>query len=110
MKHVAKYDNTKTFMYPNGELATPERVLNDYPAIEVFDHIVITDSQEQVIFSIQNIASIRDIYNIDSSLSDDEAIKKIQEILNAPDPEIKTEPTAEERIAAAMEFQNLMSL
>lgn len=108
MRTFIKYDNTKTFMYPNGEVATPERVLQDFPATAIFTHIIETDSAHQVLFSMDNLSSVRDRYNIYVDLTDDEAIMKINEIINEPAP--TPDPTAEERIAAAMEFQNLMSL
>lgn len=59
-------------------------------------------------FALQNLSAMRTFYNIDKSLSEDEAIAKIQEIVNTPPPE--PEPSAEERMAAAMEFQNMMTL
>ena len=107
MKKVIKYDGTKTFMYPNGELATPERVLADFPAVLTFPHIIETDEQEQVCFAVQNLAAMRGIYGVDSSLTEEEAIAKIEEIINT-EPEY--EPSAEERIASALEFQNMASL
>lgn len=107
MKKVIKYDGTKTFMYPNGALATPERVLADFPAVMTFTHIIETDEAEQVCFAVQNLAAMRSIYNVDTSLSEDEAIAKIEEIINT-EPEY--EPSAEERIASALEFQNMASL
>ena len=45
---------------------------------------------------------------IDSSLSEDEAIARIEELRNAPIPE--PDPTAEERIEAALEYQNLANM
>ena len=45
---------------------------------------------------------------VDSSLSEDEAIAKIEEIRNTPPAE--PDPSAEERIAAALEYQNLANL
>lgn len=107
MKKVIKYDGTKTFMYPNGALATPERVLADFPAVMTFTHIIETDEAEQVCFAVQNLAAMRSIYNVDTSLSEEEAIAKIEEIINT-EPEY--EPSAEERIASALEFQNMVSL
>lgn len=59
-------------------------------------------------FALQNLSAMRTFYNVDKSLSEDEAIAKIQEIVNTPTPE--PEPSAEERMAAAMEFQNMMTL
>ena len=45
---------------------------------------------------------------IDSSLSEDKAIAKIEESRNTPSSE--PEPSVEERIAAALEYQNLANL
>lgn len=108
MKKIIKFSEGKTFMYPSGAVATSEKIKEDFPAVEVFTHIIETDENEQMCFAVQNLSAMRDYYNIDSALSEDEAITKIEEIMNAPQPE--PEPSAEERIAAAMEFQNLMSL
>lgn len=108
MKKVIKYDGTKTFMYPNGALATPERVLADFPAVMTFAHIIETDEAGEVCFAVQNLNAMRSIYGIEKSLTEEEAIAKIEEIINTPEPE--PEPTAEERIASALEYQNLMSM
>lgn len=108
MKKVIKYDGTKTFMYPTGAIATPERVLADFPAVLTFTHIIETDEKEEVCYAVQNLSAMRGVYGVDSSISEDEAIAKIEEIINTPEPE--PEPSAEERIASALEYQNLMSL
>ena len=107
-KKVIKYTGEKTYMFPNGELANKERVLKDFPAALTFTHIMETDEHEEMCFSMQNLSAMRGFYNIDSSLTEDEAIAAIQDIINAPAPE--AEPSAEERIASALEFQNMMSL
>lgn len=108
MIKIEKYDVSKTYMFPNGELATPERVKKDYPAVEAFTHIVETDEASQVMFAIQNLAAIKSQMGIDMSLSDEEAISRIEEIRNTlpPEPEV----SAEERIAAALEFQNVLNM
>ena len=49
------------------------------------------------------------MYQIDASLSESEALAKIEEIINT-EPEVDTTPSAEERIAAALEYQNLTSM
>ena len=107
-KKVIKYTGEKIYMFPNGELANKERVLREFPAALAFTHIMETDEHEEMCFSMQNLSAMRGIYNIDSSLTEDEAIAAIQDIINAPAPEV--EPSAEERIASALEFQNMMSL
>lgn len=108
MIKIEKYDESKTYMYPNGDLASPERVKKDFPAVTAFTHIVETDEAGQVMFAIQNLAAIKSQMGIDSSLSEEEAIAKIEELRNEPQPE--PEPTAEERIAAALEFNNLLNM
>ena len=108
MKVIEKYTGTKTYMFPNGAIATPEAVLAQFPAILAFAHIIETDEAGEVLFAVQNLAAMKSHYGIDKSLSEAEAITAIQDIINAPPPE--PEPSAEERIAAAMEYQNLMSL
>lgn len=108
MKKVEKYTGDKTYMFPNGSIATKEAVIKQFPAALTFVHFVETDENGEVMWAFQNLSAMRTMYEIDSSLSEDEALAKIQEIINTPPPE--PEPSAEERMAAAMEFQNLMSL
>ena len=108
MIKIEKFTGDKTYMYPNGALATPDTIKNDFPAIEAFPHIIETDEAGQVCFAVQNLAAVRSQMGIDSALTEDEAIAAIEELRNAPIPE--AEPTAEERIAAALEYQNLANM
>lgn len=108
MIKIEKYDGKKTYMFPNGTMATPEIVKQKYPACATFTHIVETDESGQVLFAIQNLAAIKSQLGIDVSLSDNESISKIEEIRNAPAPE--PTPSPEERIAASLELQTLMNL
>lgn len=101
-KKIEKYTGEKIYMFPSGTLATPDVMESNYPAILVFTHIIETDEAGEVCFAVQNLSAMRSFYNIDSSLSEEEAITKIEEIINTPEP-ISTEPTAEERTAAALE-------
>lgn len=107
-KKIIKYTGDRVFMYPNGDLATKDRMLKDFPAVLTFTHIIETDENEQVCFAVQNLSAMRGVYGIDPTLTEDEAIARIEEIVNTPAPE--PEATAEERIASALEFQNMMSL
>ena len=108
MRILEFYTGEKTYMYPNGKLATPQQVLADFPAILTFKHTIETDESGQVLFAVDNFSAMRTRYEIDKSLSDDDALLAIQEILNTPEPE--SEPSPEERIASALEFQNVMML
>ena len=108
MVKIEKFQSNKTYMYPNGALATSEIIKKDFPAVEMFTHIIETDDAGQVCFAVQNLAAVRSQMGIDSALTEDEAISKIEELRNASAPE--PDPTAEERIAAALEYQNLMNM
>lgn len=108
MIKIEKYNGSKTYMFPNGDLATPDVVKEKFPAVSTFTHIVETDEAGQVMFAIQNLAAIKSQMGIDSNLSDAESIKQIEDIRNAPATE--PEVTPEERIAANLEWQTLLSL
>jgi hypothetical protein len=100
MKVLEFYDGTKTYMYPNMKLATPEVVLADFPAILTFKHVIETDENGQVLFAVENFSAMRSRYNIDKTLGDDEALAAIQEIINTePEPVLDNDT----RIADALE-------
>lgn len=108
MIKIEKYNENKTYMFPNGDIATPEKVKSSFPAITTFPHIVETDEAGQVLFAVQNLAAVKSQLGLDVNMSEEESIRQIEEIRNAPAPE--PEPTAEERIAANLEWQTLLSL
>lgn len=108
MKRVEKYTGEKTYMFPNGQLATKEAVLKHFPAALTFAHVVETDDEGQVMWAFQNLAAMKTMHGIDKSVPEQAAIEKLQQILNAPAP--IPGPTPEERMAAAMEFQNMMMI
>ena len=114
MKRLEKYTGEKTYMYPNAALATPERVLADFPAALAFPHVIETDDNGEVLFAIMNLSALRAQYGIDASLSESEAIQAIQDIINTPEPEpeetVDENTVALQNIAAQLEFQNMMSL
>lgn len=108
------YKGNKTYLYPNMEIASPERVLSDYPGILTFKHLIKTNDAGEVLYAVENLNTLRSKNVKFEELSDDEFINKLnekikeQELLSS-EPQVE-EPTAEERIAAALEFQNLQSL
>lgn len=104
-----KYDHQKTFMFPNGKVATPEVMEKEYPACKVFDYVVETDQNGQVCFAFQNLSALRSMHDIPQDLSEEEAIAAIEKIVNTQPVVIDT-PSPEERIAAALEYQNLVSM
>ena len=109
MKKIELYTGNKTYMFPNGELATKEKMLNNFPAVLAFSHIIETDEAGEVAFAVQNLSAVCSLYSIDQSLSVEEKIAKIEEIVNTV-PKENVTPSTEERIAAALEAQVMMSL
>ena len=109
MKKVEKYTGEKVYMFPNGALATKDAVLEQFPAALAFVHYVETDENGEVMWAFQNLSAMRTMYQIDAALSESEALAKIEEVINTP-PKVDTTPSAEERIAAALEYQNLASM
>lgn len=108
MYKLEKYTG-KTYMAPSGTLYTPERIKQDFEAIDTFPHVIQTDENSEMCWAVMNLSAIRSQYAIDPSLSEDEAIAKLEEIINTPQ-EVDDTPSPDERIAAALEFQNLMSM
>jgi hypothetical protein len=108
MQKYEKYTGTKTYMFPSGAIATREVMLEQFPAVLAFPHIILTDEGGEVCYAVQNLSAMRAHYGIDAALTESEAIAAIEAIINTPPPE--PEPDVNERIAAALEFQNLMML
>lgn len=100
MKVLEFYDGTKTYMYPNMRVATPQVMQTDYPAILTFKHVIETDEAGEVCFGIENFSAMKSRYNIDRNLTDNEALAAIQEILNAEPEPVLDDNT---RIADALE-------
>lgn len=109
MKILEKYTGEKTYMFPNGAIATREAVLEQFPAVLTFAHVVETDESGEVMWAISNLSAMRTLHKIDASLTQEEAIEALQEIINT-EPEVDTTPSAEERIASALEYQVLASM
>lgn len=111
MVFIEKYTGAKTYMAPSGALYDRVTVLENFPAALTFTHIVTTDEGGEVMFALQNLSAMRSQYGIDKTLSEAEAIAAIQEIVNTPEEIVVDDmPTAEERIAAALEYQVMSSL
>ncbi|SHJ58763.1 hypothetical protein [Thermoclostridium caenicola] len=99
------FDGSKTYMFPSGEIATPDKIRSQFPAVDMFPHVL--ELNGPVVQAVMSLDALRSLHNIDPSISDEQAIQILEDIANTPVP---VEPSAEERIAAALEFQNMMML
>ena len=106
MLKLEKFTGEETYMFPNGAVATPDIIREQFPAVDYFAHALEVNGN--VCQAVMELGALRNIHNIGLDLSDDEAILAIETIMNTPAP--APEPSAEERIAAALEFQNLMNI
>lgn len=100
------YDKTKTYIFGTGKLATPEIVQETYPACKQTTFVVGTDEAGESFLSFNSLNKLRTQYGIDSSLTKEEAVAAIEAAMNATtsSTSTKTEVTAAERTAAALEL------
>ena len=108
MHKLELYTGNKVYIAPNSEIDTKENVLRKFPAALTVKHVVLTDEGGEVSYAIQMLSALCGIHGVSQSLSDAEKIEQLEAIMNAPAPEAT--PSAEERIAAILEFQTLESL
>lgn len=104
------WDKATPLIYPNGTRSEASQVFKDYPITQYATTVLgVTAEVPDGIMagSIDSLEMLRNIHNIDPSLSDDQAVQAIQDIQNTPPPVPASTP--EDRIAAALEFQNLMA-
>lgn len=107
MKHFEFYDNKKTYYSPIGEVFSPDEVSLRYPLVDTELPVVIeTDESHSVFFGYGLLSQYKSLLDIKGELSNEEALAEIERISNLPAP--APMPTAEERIAAAMEFQTIL--
>lgn len=107
MIKLEKFNGQKTYMFPNGAVATPEVIRAKYPAVDYFPHVFEVNGN--VLQAVMELEALRNLKEIDENLTETEAIAELEVIINTPEV-YEEEVTAEERIAAAMEFQNMISL
>lgn len=105
------YNNTKTYVYQTSHMATPERVAEEYPIVNLPDLkcVIGTDKTETMFYTVPEpllVMASRLGVNPEDYTTDEELLQALEDISNAPQPE--PEPSAEERIAAAMEYQSMM--
>lgn len=110
---LKKYKQTDMYMSPSGALMDAAAVSEQFPAASVFPHVVETDPAGQMMYGLYNLAAMRGQYGIDPALGEAEAIAALTDAMNAEQEaqkEAATQPSVEERTAAALEFLAMSSL
>lgn len=105
------YDSKKTYLYPNMTLAAPEDITNTFPAVNITKCVITTDTEGNMFYSVEPLSAMVNRLGADTSQckSDEEILTLLENIIDnprTPEPEI----TAQDRIAAALEYQNLLSM
>lgn len=103
MKYVL-YDAEKTYTTPDGQIYTNEMFLKDYPAGNVARMAVMVSGT--TIVKATTVSYLRGINYIDSDLSDEDALA----IISYNEDKARTESSTQERIAAALEFIELLMM
>ena len=102
------WNKQDSLILPNGKVCTPEEVYQDYPWAR-FAETVIIGINGGITSSIDNLSILCDAHDVVELESGEDTLLAIKNKIE--NDKLKAlEPTAEERIASAMEFQNLMSL
>lgn len=113
MKRYAIWDKQTPIITPNGKVFTSEQWMDQYPVAALESITVVCDAGEinGAFFGTlgQMVKMYADMGADFSECATDEdklsVIEAFEDAQNAP----STEPTAEERIAAALEYQNVMA-
>ncbi len=113
MKRYAIWDKRSPVITPIGEVLTAEQWINRYPVAGVPSITVVCSAGEingGFFGTLGQMVQMYEAQGADFSAckSDEEklgVIEAFEDAMNAP----STEPTSEERIAAALEYQNMMA-
>jgi hypothetical protein len=105
------FDRTKTYVTPDGNAQTPDALGMMFTIVNVPDIklVIQTDITATYLYtSPEPLGTMAQRLGLDYTqyATDEELLVAMEDILNVP--QAVPEPTAEERIAASLEYQNLM--
>lgn len=115
--YLKLYNPNDTYMSPASVIMDAAGVLRDFPAAQLFPHIVHTDEGGEMLYGFYSLSAMKSKYGIDKNLVGAEAVQAVEDAMNK-EQRIQEEEalaraemvTPEERIAAALEFQALANL
>lgn len=113
MKRYAIWDKVSPIITPIGEVLTPAQWIQRYPVAGVPSITVVCGAGEingSFFGTLGQMVQMYEAQGADFSacVSDEDKLQVIEDFedaMNAP----STDPSAEERIAAALEYQNMMA-
>lgn len=114
--YLKLYDANDVYMAPAGTMMDEAGVLEHFPAVAHFQHIVHTDAGGEMMYGFYSLSAMKSKYGVEIS-NPTQAVKAVEDAMNAEQEQQEAEAqamaeaiTPEERIAAALEFQALASL
>lgn len=116
MKRYAIWDKVSPIIVPTGKVFTAEQWMEQYPVASIPSITVVCSAGEinggffGTLGQMKQMAEAQGCDFSDCTTNEEilEAIEAFEDYLNTPKE--NTEPTAEERIAAALEYQVMASL
>ena len=106
------WDKQTNLILPDGNIYKPEAIMsmNGFGFTRFADTVL--GYQGQIVYEIQNLDILKSMHNITESDPKKAltAIEKAKSDAAQTAAAAENEPTAEERIAAALEYQNLLSM
>ena len=105
------WDKKENVILPDGNVYTPEELMEVNPFGFTKYAVTVLGMHGNITYEVQNLDILKSMYNI--AEDNDEAA--LAAFIQAKETEIlaeaaEPEPSAEERIAAALEYQNLISM
>lgn len=95
------WDKTSDLILPNGSVNTPQQIFQQYPMTAPnIGLVIVLEMQGNMTVAIDNLDTLRQIYQLGDNLTDDEAVAEAERIRKSPPTPAET---AETRIAAALE-------
>jgi hypothetical protein len=103
MIKLEKFTGENTYMFPNGELATPDVIRKKWPAVDKFPHVL--EINGNVIEAVGELDALLNIFSIDKTgKSEEEQISALEAATNDNrNLKVNNRATIEERIATSLE-------
>lgn len=110
MKKFHLYDASRNYIWPNMHMAGPAEFMKDFPTCLTVPTIVETNEQEQVCYAVHFYGNLMTEHGLDPNIPPAQGVAILNDLMANPpvEPERPYIASPEERIAAALEFNNLL--
>lgn len=98
------YNSEKSYTTKDGQIYTPEEFKRDYPAVNIEKMVV--EVMGTVIISVFSFSYLKGINGVKADIPDEQALNLISQAEDIK----KTESSPMERIAAALEFLEILNM